>query len=230
MGALGRVASYLKRRKFPREVIVVDDGSTDRSAKLISQFVKNHPGFSLLKNSHQGKAAAVITGMLKARGKYILFTDLDQATPINEVEKFLPYFEKGSDVVIGSRNTRREGAPILRLAMARGFMALRSLILGLRGITDTQCGFKAFKREIAQNLFKKLKLYSQKINVKGSTVTAGFDVELLFLAKKLGYSIIEVPVTWHYVESKRVNLLKDSWEGFWDLVKIRLNDIRGLYD
>lgn len=230
LGALEKVSKYLAGQKYPWEVIVVDDGSTDESLSLIQKFIADHPGFSLIKNPHQGKAATVITGMLKASGRYVLFTDLDQATPISEVEKILPWFEKGFDVVIGSRNTRREGAPISRLAMARGFMALRTLILGLSGIADTQCGFKAFKNEVAKELFGRLKLYGQKKLVTGSMVTAGFDIETLFLAKKAGFKIKEVPVEWHYVETRKVNPIKDSWYGFWDLVKIRLNSLRGLYE
>ena len=114
--------------------------------------------------------------------------------------------------------------------MARGFMFLRNLILGL-GIIDTQCGFKAFRREVAQDLFKNLKIYGEKMpQVKGSIVTAGFDVELLFLAKKRGHKIVEVPVEWRYVETRRVGILKDSWQGFWDMVRIRFNDLKGLYD
>lgn len=231
LGALAKLVNYLKSQTYPWEVIIVDDGSADRSIALIEEFIKKHSGFSLIKNPHQGKAATVITGMLKAVGKYVLFSDLDQATPVNELEKFLPWFEKGFDIVIGSRNTTRQGAPISRLIMARGFMVLRTLILGLSGITDTQCGFKAFKKEVVKNLFNKLKLYDgRKRTVSGSMVTAGFDIELLFLAKKQGYKIKEVPVVWRYVETRRVSPIKDSWYGFLDLIKIRLNDLRGLYD
>lgn len=230
LGALEKVENYLRVQKYSWEVIVVDDGSTDRSIPLIEEFISDNLGFSLIKNPHQGKAATVIAGMLKTHGKYALFTDLDQATPITEIEKFFSWFGKGLDVVIGSRSSVRQGAPLSRILMARGFMTLRTLILGLSGISDTQCGFKAFKNEVAKNLFKRLKLYHQKKKVKGSQVSAGFDVEVLFLAKKLGLRVVEVPVIWHYVETRRVNPLKDSWHGFCDLIKIRLNSLRGLYD
>lgn len=229
-GALEKVENYLRSQKYPWEVIVVDDGSTDESISLIQKFIADNPGFSLIKNPHQGKAATVITGILAASGKYVLFSDLDQATPISEIDKFLPWFEKGFDVIIGSRNTTRQGAPFSRILMARGFMILRSLILGLGDITDTQCGFKAFKNEVAKKLFSRLKLYGQGKIVSGSMVSAGFDIETLFLAKKAGYKIKEVPVEWHYVETRRVNPIKDSWYGFLDLIKIRLNSLRGLYE
>lgn len=230
LGALEKVVDYLKKQKYTREVLVVDDGSTDESVRLVEDFISQHPGFSLIKNPHQGKAATVITGMLKASGQYVLFTDLDQATPISEIEKILPWFEKNYEIVIGSRSVVRQGAPFSRLLMARGFMILRISLLGLAKISDTQCGFKAFKQEAAQKIFQRLKLYGQKKIVSGSMVTAGFDIEVLFLAKKMGFKIKEVPVKWHYVETRRVNPLKDSWYGFWDIVKIRLNSLRGLYD
>ncbi|MCL4382919.1 MAG: glycosyltransferase [Patescibacteria group bacterium] len=230
LGALGKVSDYLQKQPYSWEVIIVDDGSEDESRSLIEEFRKSHLGFSLIKNKHQGKAATVITGMVGANGQYVLFCDLDQATPINELEKLLPLIQKDYDVVIGSRNTEREGAPLSRIIMARGFMFLRTLILGLSGITDTQCGFKIFKNEVAKKIFNRLKLYGQKKLVSGSMVTAGFDIEILFVAKKLGFKIKEVPVEWHYVETRRVSPLKDSWQAFCDLLKIRLKSLQGLYE
>lgn len=228
LGALDRVSRYLEHATYSWEVIVVDDGSTDATRRLLGEF-RSNKGFTVIENPHQGKAATVITGMLAARGAIVLFTDLDQAAPIREAEKLLPWFEKGYDVVIGSRSGRREGAPILRLLMARGFMLLRTIVLGLGGIRDTQCGFKAFRRDIAHDIFGRLKLYGTGHRVSGSMVTAGFDIEVLFLARILGYRIQEVPIEWHYVETRRVNPLKDSWQAFLDILKIRLNAWRGLY-
>lgn len=227
---LTSVAEYLDNKSYIYEGIIVDDGSSDESVKLVKDFIKLHPKFILVENSHQGKAFTVITGVLKSRGKYILFSDFDQATPINEVEKLLPHLDKGCEVVIGSRNGERKGAPILRLIMARGFMLLRTVILGLSGIKDTQCGFKAFEQNAAKSIFSRLKLYGQKKKTaKGALVTAGFDVEVLYIAKKLGYKIKEVPVEWHYVETRRVNPLRDSIEGLRDMIKLRGNDIKGFY-
>lgn len=228
LGALDRVSRYLERVAYSWEVIVVDDGSTDATRRLLGEF-RSNKGFTVIENPHQGKAATVITGMLAARGAIVLFTDLDQAAPIREVEKLLPWFEKGYEVVIGSRSDRREGAPMLRLLMARGFMMLRTIMLGLGGIRDTQCGFKAFRRDIAHDIFGRLKLYGTGHRVSGSMVTAGFDIEVLFLARKLGYRIQEVPIEWHYVETRRVNPLKDSWQALLDILKIRLNAWRGWY-
>lgn len=229
LGALDKVFHYLDGQEYVWEVIIVDDGSSDDSPKLIDEFVKQSKNFSVIHNPHMGKAGTVVTGMLAAKGDIALFTDLDQATPINQAKKILPWFSEGYDVVIGSRNTQREGAPVFRLIMARGFMFLRSAILGLKGITDTQCGFKAFKREVAHAIFTKLKLYGSRKKESGSAVSAGFDIETLYIAKTLGYKIKEVPVEWHYVETRRVNPIIDSWKGFLDILTIRINDWKGLY-
>lgn len=228
-GVLYKVAEYLRGQKYLWEVVIVDDGSTDESTSLIDKFIKIHPNFFLVKNHHQGKAATVITGMLKAGGDCMLFSDMDQATPIEEVEKILPHLGEKYDIVIGSRDSQRRGAPLTRILMARAFMFLRSLILGIK-ITDTQCGFKLFKQKVVQDLFPKLKIYGGGLKqVSGSSVTAGFDVEMLFLAQKLGYKIKEVPVDWRYVETRRVGVIRDSWQGLWDMIKIRLNSFQGTY-
>lgn len=229
IGALDRVARYLEAQSYTWEALLVDDGSGDSTAKLLDEHVKKNPGFRAIHNPHQGKAATVVTGVNQAKGDIILFCDLDQATPIRELEKLLPFFNKGSDIVIGSRKGKREGAPLLRLIMARGFMMLRSVFLGLKGISDTQCGFKAFRSKAARDVFSKLSLYGKAHAVSGSSVTAGFDIEVLFVARVLGYKITEVPVEWHYVETRRVNPLIDSWNGLMDILTIRLHQWRGDY-
>lgn len=226
-GVLEAASSYLTSQSLPYEVLIVDDGSTDASRRLIRTFIKTHPQFRLLTNKHQGKAKAVSTGVLESSGTYILFADFDQATPLSEIEKLLPFFDS-FDIVIGSRHDQRQGAPLSRRIMARGFMLLRNIILGV-GVADTQCGFKAFKKKAAHTLFKKLRLYRDLKEVSGSSVTAGFDVELLFLARQMGFSVKEVPVEWHYVETRRVSPLRDSWEGLRDLIRIKIHDIRGIY-
>lgn len=228
LGALENVAHYLNKKTFSWEVIIVDDGSSDDSKSLINEFIKDHDNFRLIVGNHKGKGATVSKGVSSSRGKIILFTDLDQATPINQLDSLLPFFDKGYDLVIGSRNSERKGAPLLRLMMAKGFMTLRNLILDL-GVLDSQCGFKAFKYDVAHDIFPRLKVFTLSRQAHGSTVTAGFDVELLYLAKIKGYKIIEVPVEWHYQETRHVNPLKDSVESLIDLIKIRLNSLRGLY-
>jgi dolichyl-phosphate beta-glucosyltransferase len=230
-GVLHVVTEYLDKQPYTKEVVIVDDGSDDSSVELIEKFLQTSGSeyIRLIKNQHGGKASTVTTGMLAGQGDIIMFSDMDQATPLEEVEKLLPYFDQGYDVVFGSRAGERKGAPITRRAMARGFMILRTLILGLNGIRDTQCGFKAFKKEVAHNLFTKLKIHGEHKEVKGGMVAAGFDLEFLFLARKLGYKLKEVPVQWHYVGTKRVDALKDSYRGLRDMILLRINDLKGVY-
>lgn len=228
LGALENVAHFLKKKDFPYEVIIVDDGSSDESKNLIREFLTDHDNFRLVVNKHLGKAGTVIEGVNQSKGEFVLFSDLDQATPIHMIDKLLPYFGQRYDLVIGSRKGRRKGAPLTRRLMALGFMFFRNMILNL-GIEDTQCGFKAFTSEAAKKIFSRLEIYKQSHLVNGSTVTAGFDVELLFVAKTLGYKVAEVPVDWHYQDTRRVSPLRDSWEGFMDLLKIRYNQINGHY-
>lgn len=229
-GKIEEVISFFNKKDYTWEILVVDDGSVDNSRKLLKEIIKNKRQIKLIENNHQGKAGTVISGMLAAKGQYVLFTDLDQATPISEIEKFLPFFKTGYDIVIGSRHSERKGAPFIRAIMGPGFTLIRRILLGISGISDTQCGFKAFKKEVAQNIFKRLKLYKEKNKVEGSQVTAGFDVEVLYLAQKLEFKIKEVPVVWNYVETRRVSPIRDSLLALIDLLRIRWNSMRGLYN
>lgn len=230
-GTLSKVKRYLDKQDYSYEVIVVDDGSTDGSKEYVKEFSTEEKEFLLLENSHSGKAGAVTTGMLKAKGDFILFTDMDQATPIEEIEKLLPYAKDGFDVVIGSRNSNRQGAPLTRKIMAKSMMVLRSQIVGLSEIKDTQCGFKLFSKKAAKKVFEKVhEIHHGFKTIHGSSVTAGFDIELLFIAKSMGFKIKEVPVDWLYVETRRVSPFKDSVEGFFELFKIRNNISKGTYD
>ena len=230
-GSLDKVARYLMAQDFPCEVLVVDDGSEDETAALAEAFARRHAGFRVIRAPHRGKAPAIATGMSAAQGEVVLFSDMDQATPIGEAAKLLPWFDQGYDVVIGSRGTVRRNAPWWRKIMSHSQIILRSLVLGFRGITDTQCGFKALRRQAVEPILSRLSLYGQQADkeVKGATVTSGFDVEMLFVARKLGYRIKEAPVEWDYQRTRRVNLLKDSVRGVRDLLRIRLADLRGAY-
>lgn len=229
-GVLDKVVHFLERKKENYEIIVVDDGSRDGSAGFVEKFAKENPSVRLLKNSHTGKAGAVTKGVLSAKGEFILFTDMDQATPIEEVNALLPYFSQGYDVVIGSRSTIRKGAPFIRLFISRANIILRKIIVGLSEITDTQCGFKMFTHDSAKKIFSKIEeLHNGYEAVSGSAITSGFDVEILYLAEKMNYKIREVPVHWLYVETRRVNPIRDSIDGLIALMRIKQNALKGIY-
>jgi len=230
-GTLDKVEHYLERKKYNYEVVVVDDGSDDGSLEFVREFVKDNPKFRIIENSHTGKAGAVTAGVLVARGDYILFTDMDQATPIEEVEKVMDAAEDGFDIVIGSRSSTRRGAPFSRQLMAKGMIMLRSFLVGFPEIQDTQCGFKLFNKKAAREIFEKVRRVHHGFkSIHGSSVTAGFDIELLYIGKKLGYKIKEVPVDWLYVETRRVSPIKDSIKGVVDLLKIKVNALKGRYN
>ncbi len=230
-GVLDKVENFLSKKKYSYEVIIVDDGSTDGSADFVKKFSSNNPNFILIENPHLGKAGAVTTGVLNSKGDFVLFSDMDQATPIEEIDELLPCFDEGYDIVIGSRKSQRKGAPWSRVLMAKGMIFLRTLLVNIYGISDTQCGFKMFKRQAAKKLFDKIsKIHNNFKRVSGSSVSAGFDVELLYIAQKMGYKIKEVPVNWLYVETRRVNPIKDSVAGIMDLIKIKIKDSRGEYN
>ena len=229
-GVLDKVEHFLNKKRYSYEVIIVDDGSTDGSIEFVKQFIKDSPNLRLIENPHLGKGGAVTMGVLNSQGDFVLFSDMDQATPIEEVNKLLPHFDEGYDIVIGSRRSQRKGAPWTRVLMAKGMIFLRTLLVNMHNISDTQCGFKMFKREVALKLFNKInKLHNSSEKVSGSNVSAGFDVELLYIASKMGYRIKEVPVNWLYVETRRVNPVKDSIEGLMDLIKIKIKALKGEY-
>lgn len=226
-GAPAKVLTYLKRQKYTWEVIFVDDGSQDQTVYLLEAIAKKDKRVRVIKNQHQGKAATVTTGVLAGNGEIVLFTDMDQSTPIEEIEKFLPFFNKGYDVVIGSRSGRA-GAPFIRKLMAWGFVLLRTLVLRLP-LKDTQVGFKAFTQSAAQDIFRSLKIFGNQGMIKQAAVKAGFDLEVLYIARKHGYKIKEAPVNWHFQGTMRVSPLRDSIEGLRDLLKIRWYALKGEY-
>lgn len=228
-GSLEEIWQYLKKQKYLWEVLLVDDKSTDKTLQLMRDFASSYPNFKALSQPHRGKGGTVIAGILKAQGDIILFCDMDQATPIDQLEKLLEKLspKEGFDIAIGSR-AGRAGAPLIRKAMAYGFMLLRSVILRLP-YKDTQCGFKVFKKEAARKIFSRMKVVNEKTIAGGAAVTAGFDLEILYLARKLGLKVAEVPVVWHHKVTERINPIKDSYEGLRDLIKVRFNALLGKY-
>ncbi|MCH7952107.1 glycosyltransferase family 2 protein [Patescibacteria group bacterium] len=229
-GVLDEVHEYISRLPYESEVIVVDDGSEDKTADLVERWIKNKKHWRLIRNPHKGKARAVADGVLQAGGEFILFTDFDQATPIGEIEKLLPFMEKGYEVAIGSREvkgSRREHEPSYRHIMGRAWNILVQAV-AIPGIRDTQCGFKLFERKAAHELFANLSVYAD--GEEKEAYTGAFDVELLFIAQKRGFQIAEVPVYWKHVETSRVHPIRDSIRMFADLLRIRIADLTGKYD
>ncbi len=230
-GVLEEVDDFLQKQNFSWEVIISNDGSSDDSAQIVQEFITDKDGYIFLDNKHGGKPYAVWQGIKQARGEIILFTDMDQSTPLREVNKLLPHFKKGYDVVIGSRGTRREGAPLYRRLAAWIFLNLRRLLL-LPDIKDTQCGFKALKTAVAKEIFPKLAVLQNVEEASGWRVTA-FDVELLYLVKKFGYKIKEVVVEWHdedVAEGKNKNFIKESRTMMDQIISVKKNDRQGKYE
>lgn len=228
---LSKVMTYFEGRDYAYEVIVVDDGSSDDTREIVKEAAKRHKHLELVANPHRGKGYAVRTGVLRAHGSYILYSDADLSAPIEEVEKLLPFLTGRFDVAIGSREgvgSARYDEPYYRHIMGRVFNTFVRLI-ALPQFNDTQCGFKAFRRDVAHTLFRSLHLYGEKAgNVKGAMVT-GFDVEVLYLGLKWGYKIKEVPIKWYYSKGANVNPIKDTYRMLKDIARVRVNDVRGLY-
>lgn len=226
-GAPDKVLNYLAKQKYSWEVVFVDDGSSDKTAELLDKYMKGKSNIRVIKNPHQGKAATVTTGILAGRGEIILFTDMDQATPVNQVEKFLPWFKEGFEVVIGIRSGRK-GAPFIRKLMAYSFVVLRTVFLRL-SLKDTQAGFKAFTRKAAQEVFRNLIIFGEQGLIEQPAVKAGFDLEFLYVARKRGYKIKEVPVEWDYRGTRRVSAIRDGIDSIKDIIRIRWHVLKGDY-
>jgi len=220
---LETLVAFLDRKTAPYEVIVVDDGSTDRTANLVMAFAGRHPAVTLFRSVHNsGKGCAVRKGMLAATGDYLFFMDADLSYPVEGLDVLLAELEAGYDVVIGSRalaESYMAVRPPLRRYLAGRVYSLMIQLLLMRGITDTQCGFKGFRRDAARKLFSKLTLDG-----------FAFDVELLFLARGFGYRLSMAPVQLTFVqETSKVRLFSHSVQMFLDLFRIRLNALRGRY-
>jgi dolichyl-phosphate beta-glucosyltransferase len=217
---LEKVLSFLEAQTFESEIIVVENGSQDRTAEIVAQFQKAHPHLHLLRESRAGKGLAVRRGMLTAKGDYRFICDADLSMPIEEIHRFLPPQLDSYDVAIASREVSgavRYDEPIYRHIIGRGFNFLVRLFTGLQ-IQDTQCGFKCFRAGVVEDLF-------HKQVIDGWT----FDAEVLFIAQRRGYKIVEIPIPWYYHPGSRVRIFKDTLVMFSDIVRIRINAVRGIY-
>ncbi len=230
-GVLGQMMDFLASQPYTSELIVSDDGSTDDSLRLVQEFAAGQPNMHVLANTHRGKPFALRAAQDSVQGDIVLLTDMDQSAPLSEVTKLLPYFEQGYDVVIGSRGSGRKNSSLLRKAASQGFRAFRKSLI-LRDIDDTQCGFKAARRDVLRLLFDRLQVFRDvQPNVTGWRVTA-YDVEMLFVAEKLGHHVKEVPVTWQQEDvtrGKQKSFFRESREMLGEVLRVKWNDLRGQY-
>jgi dolichyl-phosphate beta-glucosyltransferase len=219
---LGGMCGFLKDHFRNFEILVVDDGSTDNTKAVVEDLAREFGNIRLIAYpANRGKGHAVGRGVLDSRGDLVLFSDADMSTPVEEVEKLVPFIHEGFDIVIGSRGLKgsdvRVRQPWYREGMGKMFnLMVRLLAVG--GIRDTQCGFKLFRGGVARSLFR-------KTMIKGFA----FDVEVLFLAKKSGYKIREVPIRWLNSPSSKVRLIRDPLKMFLELLKIRIYSLLGRY-
>jgi dolichyl-phosphate beta-glucosyltransferase len=218
---LQKMQSFLSRQSFTFEVLVVDDGSADGTAGVVERAMEGFPRLRLLREPHRGKGHAVRQGMLAATGDCVMFCDADLSMPIEEVTKFPEALRGPYGVAIGSREVagaRRIGEPGHRHMMGRVFNLIVRL-LAVPGLQDTQCGFKAFTREATRQIFNRQTLDG-----------FGFDVEVLYIARKQGIDITEIPISWYYCASSRVDPIRDTVRMFKDVLAVRSRDRRGVYD
>lgn len=230
--SLTQVISFMRNFSESFEIIVVDDGSKDSTVELVRNYMKEHKEIKLIENSHKGKGPAVWTGMMAANGNFIYMADADFSTPIEELKKFYNWVEEHDyDIAIASREgigSNRVNEPFYRHFMGRVFNFYVQM-LALPGIKDSQCGFKLFRKKAAKDIFNRLKIYGDAAEETDVGYMGAFDVEVLYLANKLGYKIKEIPTTWTYVKTTRLNPLRDSIKMSFDVLKIKINDLKGVY-
>ena len=220
MPSLEKVAAYLAAQEYESEVIVVENGSTDYTAELVTAFSREHPGVALLRLPRPAKGAAVRAGMLAAAGWYRFLCDADLAMPIEQVARFLPPALDGCDIAIGTREgegAHRYQEPFYRHVMGRVFNAIVRAV-AVRGINDTKCGFKCFTAEAAQQLFPRQRVAG-----------FGFDLEILFLAQRRGMRIVEVPIDWYHQADSKVRPVRHTLSMLAETASVRWNYWRGRY-
>jgi glycosyltransferase involved in cell wall biosynthesis len=218
--ALGQAFAFLENQDYASEVVVVENASSDRTLEVVQTSARNFPNLRVLHNDQPGKGRAVRRGVLEARGEYRFIADADLSMPVEEINRFLPP-ACSCDIAIASREAPgavRYGEPSYRHFTGRVFnFFIRTLVLP--GLQDTQCGFKCFRAAVADDVFRL------------QTLTGwSFDVEILYVARRRGYTINEIGIPWYYNLGSKVNVLHDSWRMFFDLLTIRRNARRGVYD
>lgn len=220
-GTLAQVFKFLNQQSFPFEVIVVENGSSDRTYQIAQDFAKQNKDLHVIQNGQPGKGLAIRRGVQAAAGAYLFFCDADLSMPIEEISKFLPPQLPHVDIAIASREAPgavRYNEPYYRHLTGRVFNTLIRLLV-LPGLQDTQCGFKCIRAEVARDIFPY------------QTLTGwAFDVELLYIARRHGYELVEIPIDWYFNDDSKISVFRDSLRMFLDLLLIRRNARRGLYD
>ena len=218
--SLQAIVDFVAQKTYGVEVLVVDNNSRDRTGQIIEEYAGKFSFVRGMVEPTQGKGAAVRSGMLAAHGEYRFICDADLSMPIEEVDKFLPPHLVGYDIAIASREAPgavRYAEPWYRHLMGRVFNTIVRLF-AVPGLQDTQCGFKMFRADVAESLFP-----LQTMN------GWSFDVEILYAARRWGYTIVEVPINWYYKDNTRIHPIRDSLDMFAEVFKIRRNGQRGLY-
>jgi len=218
---LEQIFSFLESQAYSAEILVVENGSSDRTFEVANQFTSQHSNLVVIKENIPGKGNAVRRGMLEAQGEYRFICDADLSMPIEELNKFLPPNLKPFDIAIGSREAPgavRYNEPPYRHFGGRAINLLIQMLI-LPGLNDTQCGFKCFRADIAKDLFNQ-----QTIN------GWSFDIEILYLARRKKLKIREIPIHWHFGEDSKVNALRDALHMIGDIFRIHNNALRGRYD
>ncbi len=218
---LGQIFAFLENQPFSSEVIIVENGSSDRTLELARKFALHYPSLTVIHEAQRGKGNAVKRGMLQARGEYRFICDADLSMPIEELSNFIPPALGNFDLAIASREAPgaiRYNEPSYRHWGGRAInLAIRTLILP--GLNDTQCGFKCFRAEAAENLFRQQTLMGWS-----------FDIELLYLARRKKLRIQEIPIQWYFDADSKVNAVRDALRMIGDIFRIHLNALRGRYD
>ncbi len=217
---LEQVFAYLENQSYTSEVIIIENGSTDRTFEVAQAFQQNYASLRVFQNEERGKGLAVKRGIREAQGEYIFLCDADLSMPAEEIPKFLPP-ACTSDIAIASREAPgaiRYNEPYYRHLVGRVFNTLIRLLV-LPDLQDTQCGFKCLRADLARKIFSSQTLFGW-----------AFDVEILTIAHHRGYTIVEIPITWYYNPGSKIKVLSDSFRMFLDLLSIRRNLHRGLYN
>jgi dolichyl-phosphate beta-glucosyltransferase len=217
---LEKIFHFLKQQSFSSEVIVVENGSTDNTHAIAQQFASQHENLRVLQ-SEKGKGAAVQRGMLAAQGEYRFMCDADLSMPVEEIVKFIPPKLQDFDIAIASREAKgavRFNEPSYRHWGGRGINFLIQTLI-LPGLNDTQCGFKCFRREVVKDIFSRQTLHGWS-----------FDIELLYIARRHGYRVAEIPIHWYHFSDSKVSALRDAMDMIQDIFRIHANARRGLYD